>query len=379
MQKTNESFWLETDSKNNVDKVRSIGRNSSRLNLFSSIQCEPNSNDEILSNPGPVLRSAVLRPISEPIVFEKIRISHFLVDQFRNLNVFFVVTMDGRSLKKYSSFVDRRQMRKLCLIEEIELKSELDDETRWKINRVEFSSSKVRSFTSNRLSRLRIRFVSLIEQKEILVTTVNSVMKIPVGRCQRLSSRSDCWASMDPYCQWDQRTNVCLFVEDRRSIENRLSTLVCPEESRLIDDSNRWSSWFECRQQTGEMCFCRTKICSKPCRNDEQTIEIKQCQGLLFVCLSRRWNYYRELDSFEVDGGWSNWTDWSSCSSCRSKFRFRTRTCSNPSPKNNGRICVGPDRQEELCSQPDCDKQTRENSSWTSETSICNGSLEERC
>jgi semaphorin 5 len=74
-----------------------------------------------------------------------------------------------------------------------------------------------------------------------------------------------------------------------------------------------------------------------------------------------------EILNCEVNGGWTNWSSWSSCnegqatnceqltSSVTSKthiepaIRTRTRTCTNPEPKNNGRLCVGLDREEEIC------------------------------
>ncbi|KAF7240464.1 Semaphorin-5A [Varanus komodoensis] len=47
------------------------------------------------------------------------------------------------------------------------------------------------------------------------------------------------------------------------------------------------------------------------------------------------------------NGGWAPWTSWSPCStSCGIGFRVRQRSCSNPSPRHGGRVCVGQSREE---------------------------------
>jgi semaphorin 5 len=74
-----------------------------------------------------------------------------------------------------------------------------------------------------------------------------------------------------------------------------------------------------------------------------------------------------EILNCEVHGGWTHWSAWSACkggqatnceqiaSSLTSKtqlesaIRTRTRTCTNPEPKFNGRLCVGLDQEEEVC------------------------------
>ena len=70
-----------------------------------------------------------------------------------------------------------------------------------------------------------------------------------------------------------------------------------------------------------------------------------------------------EIQDCEVNGGWTEWSAWSSCnligslaSNCDptltqtpKAIRTRFRSCTNPAPKNNGRICVGSDQEEEMC------------------------------
>lgn len=56
---------------------------------------------------------------------------------------------------------------------------------------------------------------------------------------------------------------------------------------------------------------------------------------------SRRLSDSATLTVF-IDGGWSAWGEWSECSATCGKGRQRrTRTCTEPSPVNNGAMCPG--------------------------------------
>ena len=137
-----------------------------------------------------------------------------------------------------------------------------------------------------------------------------------------------------------------------------------------------WSSWFTCEQLTGEKCQCRTRTCTQPtprfngrtCQG--ATIEITQCQGRHFRDTSKSfWKQKRIVRFFFlVHGDWSPWREWSLCpNTCGKSFRSRTRTCSNPKPKNNGRLCIGSEREEEPCPEIICSTQSKHLSAWSGE------------
>lgn len=89
---------------------------------------------------GPVLRSGVLHASIGALTFENIRIGHLLVDRLdESITVFFVITADGLTLRKYSLLGNEQ----LCLLEQMELKSSSGSDDDWRVNRAEFLSETV--------------------------------------------------------------------------------------------------------------------------------------------------------------------------------------------------------------------------------------------
>jgi hypothetical protein len=134
----------------------------------------------------------------------------------------------------------------------------------------------------------------------------------------------------------------------------------------LVDGG--WSPWSICEQDTAEKCQCRTRSCTQPearldgklCQGNH--IEISRCEGTRkTVC------FLSVLLNFSlVHGGWSLWSNWSICpQTCDKTFRSRIRTCTNPEPKNNGRLCVGSEREEEPCPEIICSSETSRLSTWS--------------
>lgn len=70
--------------------------------------------------------------------------------------------------------------------------------------------------------------------------------------------------------------------------------------------------------------------------------------NLVFVCI------------LDIDGGYTEWTEWTECTAtCGGGTKRRSRTCTNPSPKNKGKTCIeqGLEPEEtEDCNTQDCRK-----------------------
>ena len=63
----------------------------------------------------------------------------------------------------------------------------------------------------------------------------------------------------------------------------------------------------------------------------------------------------KQLLFFLVDGGWTEWTDFSQCTkSCGFGSQIRSRTCTNPEPKHDGKPCFGPREEAIECIIVDC-------------------------
>lgn len=93
--------------------------------------------------------------------------------------------------------------------------------------------------------------------------------------------------------------------------------------------------------ESTDECLCQTRQCNNPAPQNGG----KLCAGLSI-----------SVTNCTVHGGWTPWSAWSACSAtCGIAVKTRRRTCTNPTPAHGGRVCVGQDRTEVLCSEnPPC-------------------------
>ncbi|KAL6469914.1 hypothetical protein MHYP_G00210330 [Metynnis hypsauchen] len=95
---------------------------------------------------------------------------------------------------------------------------------------------------------------------------------------------------------------------------------------------------------TFDSCKCA------PCPNNGRPV----LAGTECLCICQSGTYgtncekrAKDYTSEAVDGYWNCWSSWSACDS--SLKRHRTRICNNPAPQRGGKLCQGPERQEEEC------------------------------
>ena len=105
---------------------------------YAFVQCEPHQSSEIPLPSGPVLRSGVLQSSFEALPLDNIRIGQLLIDRINDITIFFVITLNGFELRKYSLI-----NHELCLLEQIQLKPTTIPDNQWKINQAEFLSERV--------------------------------------------------------------------------------------------------------------------------------------------------------------------------------------------------------------------------------------------
>ncbi|XP_023368848.1 semaphorin-5A [Otolemur garnettii] len=153
---------------------------------------------------------------------------------------------------------------------------------------------------------------------------------------------SACIGAQDPYCGWDMVRKTCSSLEDSLSMTQwEQSISACPTRNLTVDGRfGAWSPWTPCTHTDGSAvgsCLCRTRSCDSPA---------PQCGG--WQCEGPS----VEIANCSRNGGWTPWTSWSPCSTtCGIGFQVRQRSCSNPTPRHGGRVCVGQNREERYCNE----------------------------
>jgi len=87
-----------------------------------------------------------------------------------------------------------------------------------------------------------------------------------------------------------------------------------------------------------------------------------------------------------IDGGYTEWTEWTECTAtCGGGTKRRSRTCTNPSPKNNGKTCteqeqLGPPEESKECNTDECSVPGgyTDWSSWGECSVTCGGGVQKR-
>ncbi|XP_048584536.1 uncharacterized protein LOC5510519 isoform X1 [Nematostella vectensis] len=141
----------------------------------------------------------------------------------------------------------------------------------------------------------------------------------------------------------------------------------CPVNGGWSD----YSSWSSCTKSCGGGTRTRTRTCTNP----KPSSGGKDCVG--------DDKQTRECGKAPcpVNGGWSDYSSWSSCTkSCGGGTRTRTRTCTNPKPSSGGKDCVGIAKQTRECGKAPCPVNGgwSEFSEWTKCTKTCGGGKQER-
>ncbi|XP_072186520.1 SCO-spondin [Excalfactoria chinensis] len=154
------------------------------------------------------------------------------------------------------------------------------------------------------------------------------------------------WPSIPPpTCspkQFSCGTGECLVLEKRCDLNRDCAD--GSDESGCVDCIlSPWGAWSQCSRSCGLGVTSRQRVllrgalpggtCQTP-RLDTRSCFLRACP---------------------VPGAWAAWGVWSSCDAeCGGGMRTRTRSCSDPPPKNGGQPCVGEDLQSQSCNLQPC-------------------------
>lgn len=178
----------------------------------------------------------------------------------------------------------------------------------------------------------------LHSDRSLFVGFDGRVLKIPLERCFSYKSEISCLGARDPYCGWDLRQKKCTTIEDSSNMSLWSQNITdCPIRNLTVDgEFGSWSPWQLCEEAT-RSCVCRSRSCDSPA---------PECGG--HECEGSR----IEVANCSRNGGWTFWASWSPCSTtCGIGFQVRQRSCSNPTPRYGGRVCVGQSREERFCNE----------------------------
>ncbi|XP_061094685.1 semaphorin-5A [Conger conger] len=267
-----------------------------------------------------ILMHEVVQPVVPVPYFmeDNVRFSHVAVDVVQGKDMLFHIiylATDYGTIRKVLSPLN--QSAGSCLLDEIEL----------------FPPRK----------RQPIRSLLIQHSRSVLFVGVrDQVIKIPLMRCNFHKTRQACVGARDPYCGWDLVLKKCTTLEESLSMSQwEQSITECPTRNVTVNGRfGPWSGWKTCGHSDGGSvgsCLCRTRACDSP----SPQCDGQQCQGPSV-----------EVTNCSRNGAWTPWTSWSPCStSCGIGFQVRQRTCSNPTPRHGGRVCVGQNREERYCNE----------------------------
>ncbi|KAK3083453.1 hypothetical protein FSP39_022988 [Pinctada imbricata] len=139
-----------------------------------------------------------------------------------------------------------------------------------------------------------------------------------------------------------------------------------------------WSSWATCSVSCIPTSGSRsgTTTRTRTCSNPAPKYDGKQCSGD-----SSQSKSCTPSSNCPVHGGWGSYGSWSSCSkTCGGGTSTRTRSCNSPTPKYGGNSCSGSASESKTCGTSSCPVDGKWGSwgSWSSCSKVCGGGSQSR-
>eukprot|EP00105_Crassostrea_gigas_P019200 XP_011437616.1 PREDICTED: coadhesin [Crassostrea gigas] len=147
--------------------------------------------------------------------------------------------------------------------------------------------------------------------------------------------------------------------------EKRCKNKNCP----LHGGWSMWGPWSECSVTCDTGVVTRTRTCDSP----RPLFGGRECEGSATDtrdCTANK--------QCPVHGGWTSWTLQGRCNAprCETGTSIRSRSCTNPRPRNGGRPCVGRSYSRETCvNDENCPKSGEwcNWNEWSQCTATCTG------
>ncbi|KAL7010771.1 hypothetical protein ACKWTF_009159 [Chironomus riparius] len=170
------------------------------------------------------------------------------------------------------------------------------------------------------------------------------------------------WSECSEFCGTNGtefRTRTCILLDEIPSYNCTGDTLQirkCNEFPCPINGGfSSWSDWSEC-----PACY-DVLITEKPKQNRSRSCDSPEpAYGGLNCVGDRTQERECEIETCQIDGGWSSWSDWNECPKCYDSLKSdkpkqnRTRVCDSPSPAHGGLKCQGSEIEEQECDIKAC-------------------------
>ncbi|XP_039611866.1 uncharacterized protein LOC120531013 isoform X2 [Polypterus senegalus] len=155
------------------------------------------------------------------------------------------------------------------------------------------------------------------------------------------------WSICSVTCgsQNQMRFRICTHPESGMSCEGPTADLKPCDHLQECPVNGQWSEWSPWSPCSSLCSGIKKRI--RNCDNPPPSAGGEPCRGTTEETSACR------SEQCSIDGSWSQWSLWSQCPlTCGLAVVSRTRSCSNPTPQNDGKVCPGHNYEEAACGLP---------------------------
>ncbi|XP_045170493.2 coadhesin-like isoform X2 [Mercenaria mercenaria] len=191
-----------------------------------------------------------------------------------------------------------------------------------------------------------------------LLVNVEQIYTLECYSCTSTDVNASCNNTVSCKAQQSCFKDVSTHVTVHGCIDNTQCDLNNGASSIVGRSVNARANCHECCSTN----MCNAGLCTHPepatCENDE-TVDCSKLNTLFGVCNDKH-HAKTVCAKFcglcnMADGNWAAWSSWSNCDvTCGIGVDSRTRTCTNPAPRDGGYDCVGNSTEHRTCRRDVC-------------------------